>query len=453
MANVRVWEDDPLAGAEPVARPQPKLPKSPMGISIADITAPPARLFEPGTEGFRYWTAVDALARGVAFWKSVMPRGTSWQAGKTMPVRLDAGDKLNAIYTRGDLRFFHSDVSGTVVFTGESPDVVSHELGHAVLDAVRPQLWDAMSHEVAAFHESFGDMSAILVALQQPAVRAEVLAETGGSLYRSSRLSRVAEQLGWGQRQRQPCAAETDCLRNAVNCFSYQRPTTLPVTSPAVLLSSLPHSFSRVFTGGFFQMYAGMVLVLNRPPTSDDLLQASKDAGRLLVAAVRAAPVVPDYFAQVAAHLLEADATLFSGRYAQAIQFGMAGRGILSLPSARAAATSPGPSLAGDTVPAGADLPLSAFGGAEFGLDRPVLMRVPGQPRRLAALAVDSDGGPLAAAPAEEVASGFLRELLLRQRVAMPEQPDPDPDGPGPLKTHRLVDQGDHLAVERVLVD
>ncbi|MDQ4091628.1 MAG: hypothetical protein M3163_15225 [Actinomycetota bacterium] len=449
MANVRVWEDDPLAGAEPVERAQAKLPKSPLGISIEEA-APPAKLYEPGTEGFRYWTAADALARGTAFWKSVMPRGTSWQAGKTLPVRLDAGDKLNAVYTRGDLRFFRSEVNGTTVSTGESPDVVSHELGHAVLDAVRPHLWDAMSHEVAAFHESFGDMSAILVALQQPAVRDEVLAETGGSLYRSSRLSRVAEQLGWGQRQRQPCAAETDCLRNAVNCFAYQRPSTLPLTSPAVLLSSLPHSFSRVFTGGFFQMYAAMVLLLNRPPTSDDLLQASKDAGRLLITAVRAAPVVPDYFAQVAAHLLEADASLFDGRYAQAIQFGMAGKGILSLQSARAAAAFPGPTLAGDTVAGTADLPLSAFGGAEFALDRPVLMRVPGQPRRLAGFSVASDGGPLAAAPPEEVGAGFLRELLLRQRVAMPDQ---DLDGPGPLKTHRLVDRGDHLAVERVLVD
>jgi hypothetical protein len=453
MANVRVWEDDPLAGAQPVVRAQAKLPKSPMGISIADISAPPAKLYDLGTAGFRYWTAADSLARAVAFWKSVMPRGASWQVGKTMRVQLDAGDKLNAVYTRGDLRFYHSAVGDTTVYTGESPDVISHELGHAVLDAIRPQLWDAMSHEVAAFHESFGDMSAILVALQQPAVRDEVLEETGGSLYRSSRLSRVAEQLGWGQRQRQPCASEPDALRNAVNCFAYQRPTTLPVKAPAVLLSSAPHSFSRVFTGGFFQMYAGMVLVLGRPPSSADLLQAAKDAGRLLVTAVRAAPVVPDYFAQIAAHLLEADADLFDGQYAEAIQLGMAGRGVLSLQSARAAAASPGPTLAGDALPAGAELPISAFGGGEFGLDRPVLMRVPGQPRRLAALAVDSDGGPLAAAPAEEVASGFLRELLLNQRVALPDRAEPDPDGPGPLKTHRLVDQGDHLAVERVLVD
>ena len=454
MANVRVWEDDPLAGAVAVQRAQAKLPKAPLGITI-DVPAPPAKLYDPGTPEFRYWQAADALARGVKFWKAVVPKGTSWQAGKTLPVRLDAGDKLNAVYTRGDLRFFHTSVAGTMVFTGESPDVVCHEMGHAVLDAIRPQLWDAMSHEVAAFHESFGDMSAILVALQQPAIREEVLAETGGALYRSSRLSRVAEQLGWGQRQRQPCSAEGDCLRNAVNCFAYQRPTTLPNTSPAVLLSSAPHSFSRVFTGAFFQMYAGMVVLLHRPPTADDLLQASIDAGRLLVTAVQAAPIVPDYMAQVAAHILEADKVLFEGRYASAIEFGMAGRGILSLPSARAVTSSPAlaPKLAGFDALTGIDLPSAVFTGSEFGLERPVIMRVPGQPRRLAALAVDTDGASLAGAPAEEVAAGFLRELMLRQRVVLPADGDVDPDGSGPLKSHRLVDQGDHFRVERVLVD
>ena len=100
MAKVRVWEDDPLAGVVPVERAQAKLPKAPMGITI-DVPAPPAKLYDPGTPEFRYWQAADALARGVAFWKAAVPKGTSWQVGKTLPVRLDAGDKLNAVYTRG----------------------------------------------------------------------------------------------------------------------------------------------------------------------------------------------------------------------------------------------------------------------------------------------------------------------------------------------------------------
>jgi hypothetical protein len=199
-----------------------------------------------------------------------------------------------------------------------------------------------------------------------------------------------------------------------------------------------------------------MVVTLRRPPSADDLLQASLDLGRLLVAAVQAAPVVSDYFAQVAAHLLEADQALFSGKYAEAIQFGFGGKGILSLPSVGASTATPGPALAAAAGLAATDasLPTAAFAGADFGFDRPVVMRVPAQPRRLAASAVAPDGGSLPPAPAEDVAAGFLRELLLRRKVRLPHQPhDADLVDPGPLKTHRLVDEGDHLRVERLLVE
>src|SRR5258706_6652641 len=126
-------------------------------------------------------------------------------------------------------------------------------MGHVVLDAVRPQLWDAKSVEVAAFHESFGDMSSILSALQLPSVRSATILDTGGKLYRSSGLSRLAEQLGWAIRQRQPADVDSDCLRNAVNPFFYQDPQTLPPKGPASQISTEPHSFSRIFTGAFFE--------------------------------------------------------------------------------------------------------------------------------------------------------------------------------------------------------
>ena len=75
------------------------------------------------------------------------------------------------------LSFFHDVVRDATngrqvtVFSGESPDVVAHELGHAVLDSLKPALFELASIEAAAFHESFGDMSAILTALQLPSVR------------------------------------------------------------------------------------------------------------------------------------------------------------------------------------------------------------------------------------------------------------------------------------------
>ncbi len=79
---------------------------------------------------------------------------------------LDEGEDLNAYYDRRALNFFHGFAGGGTVYSGESPDVVCHEQGHAILDAIKPELFNAGSNEVAAFHEAFGDMSAILAALK-----------------------------------------------------------------------------------------------------------------------------------------------------------------------------------------------------------------------------------------------------------------------------------------------
>src|SRR5947209_2623599 len=131
-------------------------------------------------------------------------------------------------------------------------------MGHAILDSIKPELWDGLQ-EAAAFHEGFADVSAILSALQLPSLRATILTHTGGHLYRSSRLSRLAEQLGSAIRAQEPDAVDPDCLRNAVNSFTYDDPIELPQMAPASQLSSEPHSFSRVFTGAFFESLAGML--------------------------------------------------------------------------------------------------------------------------------------------------------------------------------------------------
>ncbi len=247
MPGIAAWEDDPhsSSAAEPVGRPVPSLDHA--GLSLVIVgRQPDARLYPPGTHGFRYWTAADSLARSVRYWGRGVPAGTRWHNRRALSVDLDAGDDLNAYYDRQELCFFHARVAGTTVYSGESPDVVCHELGHALLDAVRPQLWNAASIEVASFHESFGDISAILSALDLPSVREDVLRSTGGRVSRASRVSRLAEQLGWAIRQSHPDAVDPDCLRNAANSFFYRQPEGLPPMAPASALSSEPHSFSRV---------------------------------------------------------------------------------------------------------------------------------------------------------------------------------------------------------------
>ena len=242
---------------------------------------------------------------------------TRWQPGAVLPVGLDEGKDLNAYYDRVHLAFFHDTAGGKVVYSAESPDVVCHELGHACLDAHRPELFDAPYIEVGSFHESFGDMSAILSALQLPSVRAAAIAGVKGR--KSSQLSRLAEQLGWALRQIDPTLVNKDCLRNAYNSFHYVDPQTLPDDAPASKLCAEVHSFSRVFTGAFYDILSGMLKIRSTTPKDADLVAVATDAAKLLMDATTAAPVQPDYYAQVASHMIDADTARFGGKYRSAL--------------------------------------------------------------------------------------------------------------------------------------
>jgi hypothetical protein len=144
----------------PELRPTPDVTISPLRMAIPGIPAPEARPYPVSTAEFRYWSAAEAAARGAAFWRDLMPAGVTWQPGEPLNLLLDEGEDLNAYYDRQALKFFHGWAGGRTVYSGESPDVICHEQGHAILDALRPELFNAGTIEAAAFHESFGDLSA-----------------------------------------------------------------------------------------------------------------------------------------------------------------------------------------------------------------------------------------------------------------------------------------------------
>jgi hypothetical protein len=350
-AEVNSW-DDPFSEAVSTANPGLAMPQA-IALSSNQFTAlrttipdppPPAGRYNPGTQEFRYWVAAEALARGIGFWGALLPSGTTWSTSNPMQVTLvEAGTQLNANYTRMfGLRFYHQKVLNFDIFSCESPDVVCHELGHAILDALRPQLFNVANTETAAFHESFGDMSAILCALQVPAMRKTVLSETGGRLNVNSRLSRLAEQLGWGLRQITPQMVDRDCLRNAANHFFYKRPDLLPPLADASLLSTEEHFFSRVFTGAFLDALARMFSA-NYSQDEAGLAAVSRDVGQLLIDAVHGAPVTATYFSQVAAALIQADQARFGGRNNAELTGAFLEHGILSVGSSLRIAAAPVP--------------------------------------------------------------------------------------------------------------
>lgn len=418
--NVMVWEDDPASGLGAIEVPTPDLNRPPYALTI-DGAAPPPKLYDKGTREFRHWAAAAALSRAAGFWGGLVPAGITWEPGPVLPVILDGGEDLNAFYDRRALNFFHgSDGNGNTVFSGESPDIVCHELGHGILDSLRPELFNTATLESSAFHESFADISALLTALQVPQVRASILQATAGHVGRNSDWSRLAEQLGAAIRAQVPDAVDADCLRNAANSFTYQDPENLDASAPATALSQEPHSFSRVFTGAFFEAFAGMVLTRSANPTSDDLLAVSKAAGNLLVAAVQAAPVVPEWYSQVAAALIEADRQS-GGTFAVPLKSAFVRRGILAAQNAvavgflQAGATAMAPVAAPPRIK---DLPMQALDGAAYGLGSvPLFVNVATQARRVVALASRRGGGTVTPPSSDQAARTFVEHLIRLGRI------------------------------------
>jgi hypothetical protein len=212
--RIQIYEDDPFleaaAGsmpvpAEPIPADEPTNTQASLQIQIVDAEPDP-ELYDPSTSEFRYWDLDSGLARAINFWGPLLPGGTQWSTDQQpMQVNLDEGEDFNAFYARETgLNFFHGLVDKVAppvtVFSCTSPDVFCHEGGHAILDAVKPELFNTMSLEVAAFHEFFGDASAMLSKLQLPSLRDFVLQQTRGHLSSNSRLSQLARQLGWAIR-------------------------------------------------------------------------------------------------------------------------------------------------------------------------------------------------------------------------------------------------------------
>jgi hypothetical protein len=454
--GIQIYEDDPFLEAVANSRPVPANPvrtdeptdtQASLQIQIID-PQPDPDIYQPSTPEFRYWDADSALDRAINFWGPLLPSGTQWSTDQQpMQVNLDEGEDFNAFYARDSgLNFFHGQVDNVappmMVFSGASPDVSCHELGHAILDAVKPELFNAMSMEVAAFHEGFGDISAMLSKLQLPSLRDFVLQQTRGHLGSNSRLSQLARQLGWAIRgQIDPTAVDRDCLRNTSNNFFYRDPAGLPPMAPATQLSSEPHSFSRVFSGAFLDVLAAMYKI--GPASfsgtdSEKLLAVTVDAGKLLIEGVRVASVAPGFYSQVAAGMIQADQSLTGGRYRTALTSSFVQRGILSPTAAMSlvrtlrehsdffGVTGRAPSRQqlqfegeGDgykkTAQDAPNLPLRPLA-TRYGITLHVHM--PAESARFPVAAAALAGGTQETSSAEEDARSFVEDLIQRDKIS-----------------------------------
>ena len=343
MPKVTFIPNDPLASGGPANR-QVTGARFPRGdIATLDVRPPAAPdTYDQFTSEFDFWQAQIGLIAGLKTWKDLDGRFLARWFGdqKVLPVFTNSGDDLNAFYDRASLQFFAHTFDGVTVHSAESTDVVTHEQGHAFLDAIRPDFFDVPFIEVGSLHEAFGDCVAILTALNDAPTRSAVLAASP-DMSANQFLESVAEQLGDAiRREFGPDTVDAGALRHALNTFRWVDPTTLPAFAPAPELSGEVHSFSRVFTGAFYDVIRN--IFLGGPRNSNGLRKAGRTAGRLLVSAIRTVPAAPRTFEGVGQRMVQADIATNNGVNATAIQDAFAAHDIV-LPAPSASMTVPLP--------------------------------------------------------------------------------------------------------------
>lgn len=127
-------------------------------------------------------------------------RPVTWAfPGEQLLIVPRAGRLANAKYVREtrSLQFFwFTGTSGTPVYTALSRDIVAHECGHALLDAVAPALYESSTPESLAIHEALADTIAVLMALDSRTLRTTVLDDSDYSLDGSNAFSEIAREFG-----------------------------------------------------------------------------------------------------------------------------------------------------------------------------------------------------------------------------------------------------------------
>jgi hypothetical protein len=274
--RVKVYPQDPLVGETEVI----ELPKALVGdrlssdrlqtrdrapIAIADPDG--TYDYEVGTPQFDQANAHGIVANTLGMYDTYLGTPARWSFRGPLKVVPHKGTGKTAYFSRWDrsINFFewNSPSLGKRVSTSQSADVIAHEIGHAVWDGLRPRA--GYSGEAGAFHEAFGDCSALLHAMQQESNITKALEQNGGDLKSPSLISRMAEEFGSGfnQEDKDPNNDERLYYRTALNEFKYIDPKLLPdddypPTVPEDVLTREFHSFSRVWSGAFYRMLTAL---------------------------------------------------------------------------------------------------------------------------------------------------------------------------------------------------
>lgn len=230
-----------------------------------------------------------------------------WSSTQSLQIIPQAGKNLNAYYDRSNLKFFYYPIRGKTMFTADSADVVSHELGHALLDAIRPDFWSVQSLEIWSFHEAFSDIVSMVSIMQYDHIINEVLSKNK-DISKSNNISRLAEEFGIvihkiiGNKNKNL----KNCLRDpAIQKFKYISPDLLPKESTDDRLCAECHSFGRIFSAAWYQILVEIYNIELQKRSPVDALKNARDiAFSLLIQAIPSSPRVVEYYSAIAKSMI-----------------------------------------------------------------------------------------------------------------------------------------------------
>lgn len=310
-------------------------------VPVAHADANGNYLAELGSPQFDQINTHAIVASAALTYEKYMGHPTGWSFDGPLTVNPHAGTGKTAYYSRWDnsINFcqWESPSLGKTVKTSQAFDVASHEIGHALLDGIRPGLLSG--REGKAFHEGFGDSSAILHVLQFDSNLEKILADNGGDFTKPSLVTRLAEEFGtaFNKEDANPNNDNNPYYRTALNEFKYkplnQLPSdSYPPTYPEEVLTSEPHSFSRVWSGAFYSMLGAFYdQAAPSAPSQLDALKTARDAlGTIWGRSLDHLPASNMKFRDAARAMMREADKLENGKYLGALAAVMLDRNLLT---------------------------------------------------------------------------------------------------------------------------
>ena len=181
--------------------------------------------------------------------EDVLGRRIPWAfPGGRLKVLPHAGYWENAYYDRGTgaLHFFYFESkSGEPVFTCLSHDIITHELGHAVLDGLKPYYNEVTSAATAGFHEYFGDAIALTSALSHRELVVELAGRKNAVGSTDNLVAHIAQQFGSG------LSGDYGSMQTA-----YLRTAQNEKTLDELIRKNIQeeHDYSEVMTGAYYDL-------------------------------------------------------------------------------------------------------------------------------------------------------------------------------------------------------